>query len=111
MINGKNTAFSIDGTSALKAQACPGANAASIILPFPGVLRDSPARGIGGMLDSVATRIRQRALEILESSEMYCSLRYEDYRGCRYGVFTKNGIAVLSLALSVVAVVSLVLGA
>ena len=111
MMSGRNSALRIEGTAALKAQACPAANAGSIIIPFPGILRNSPATGIGNSLESIASRIKERALGILEASEMYCSLRFEDYRGCQYGIFTKKGVAVLSLALSMVAVVSVILGA
>lgn len=46
----------------------------------------------------------------LESSEMYCSLRYESLRGCPYNLFTQKGIAALSAGSAVIGVLSLILG-
>lgn len=47
---------------------------------------------------------------LLESSEMVCSLKYEDARGCPYGSFTPRSIAVLSTAGAFLAIVSLLVG-
>lgn len=49
--------------------------------------------------------------DVLDSSEMYCSLKYEDFHGCPYGVFTRKGIAALSSASACVAVLSIAFGA
>lgn len=49
--------------------------------------------------------------ELFKSSEMYCSLRYEDYRGCPYNKFTPRGIATLAVVCYAFAALSLVLGA
>ena len=46
--------------------------------------------------------------KMLDSSEMFCSLRFEDVKGCPYNTFTPRGIAVLSLASSIMALVSLI---
>ena len=48
-----------------------------------------------------------RLSEILSASEMYCSLKFEDVRGCPYGIFTSKGIAILSITSSLLAVISL----
>ena len=45
--------------------------------------------------------------KVIDSSEMACSLRFEDVRGCPYGIFTSEGIAILSIASSLLAVISL----
>ena len=52
-----------------------------------------------------------RVQRILESSEMYCSLKLESMGGCPYNLFTKRGIATLSAGASAIAIVSLILGA
>lgn len=49
-------------------------------------------------------------MNLVHSSEMMCSLLYEDVRGCPYNSFTPGNIAVLSLASSFLAVASLVIG-
>ena len=48
---------------------------------------------------------------IMESSEMFCSLLTEDFRGCAYHVFSNTGIATLATGSAVVAILALVLGA
>lgn len=58
-----------------------------------------------------ANRMRRAGQRFLDSSEMYCSLRYEDFHGCPYNLFTPEGIALLSGASSIVACIALVLGA
>ena len=47
----------------------------------------------------------------LESSEMYCSLRYESMKGCPYNCFNEKAIAALSSGGALIALVSLLLGA
>ena len=44
---------------------------------------------------------------ILNSSEMYCSLRYEDFRGCPYNMFDSFGIGMLAVSCSLLAALSL----
>ena len=53
-------------------------------------------------------RIADTVGKLCASSEMYCSLRFEDARGCPYNKFDAHGIAALSAANVLVAVVSLV---
>ena len=48
--------------------------------------------------------------KLLDSSEMFCSLKYEDVRGCPYNAFTPRGIAALSITSSFLAIVSLLAG-
>ena len=49
-------------------------------------------------------------MNLIDSSEMLCSLRYEDIGGCPYNTFTPRSIAVLSTLSSVMALVSLIVG-
>ncbi|MBQ9041941.1 MAG: hypothetical protein IJ111_03920 [Eggerthellaceae bacterium] len=58
-----------------------------------------------------AERKTATAKRILESSEMYCSLKLESMLGCPYNLFTKQGIAILSACSGAIAIVSLILGA
>ena len=48
---------------------------------------------------------------ILFSSEMYCSLKFEDAKGCPYNAFDNRTIAVLASASIVLGIASLALGA
>lgn len=47
---------------------------------------------------------------LVDSSEMICSLKYEDMRGCPYGSFTRHDIVEFSLTCSALAIVSLLIG-
>ena len=47
-------------------------------------------------------------VRLLESSEMYCSLRYEDVRGCPYHLFDARSIAMLATSCTACAIVSLI---
>ena len=49
-------------------------------------------------------------MNLVNSSEMACSLRYEDINGCPYNSFTPRSIAALSVSSSVMALVSLIVG-
>ena len=47
---------------------------------------------------------------LIYSSEMACSLMFEDARGCRYNVFTKPYIALLSSSCTALAIAALLIG-
>ena len=49
--------------------------------------------------------------KLIDSSEMACSLKFEDVKGCPYNSFTPKGIAALSFACSFFAIVSLFVAA
>lgn len=55
--------------------------------------------------------VRSRVYASAYSSEMFCSLMYEDYRGCPYNTFSSSQIAFMSFALCVISAVSITLGA
>ena len=61
--------------------------------------------------EDLKARASRAFRNVLESSEMYCSLKYEDFRGCAYGVFTRRGVAALSAVSCCVATLSIVAGA
>lgn len=46
---------------------------------------------------------------IADSSEMICSLKYEDVRGIPYNAFTREGIAALTAASSFFAILSILI--
>ena len=56
-------------------------------------------------------KCRKFFTNMVESSEMACSLLYEDIGGCPYNTFTPSGIAALSSLCTVFAVISLIIGA
>ena len=47
--------------------------------------------------------------KMLESSEMYCSLKYEDARGCPYNLFSPCDIATLWTVSALLSLVSLLM--
>ena len=111
-MNEKRAIFLVDGTAALD----PGFASISqkrmaTIIPFPE--RKSSSRGARceGAAASAQPSIRKRVLDVLLASEMYCSLMFEDVRGCRYGKFTPTAISVLSASSAVVAALALFFGA
>lgn len=48
---------------------------------------------------------------VLDTSEMYCSLRFEDAKGCAYHKFSSSDIALLSTLCMIISVASLIAGA
>ena len=54
---------------------------------------------------------QSRLQSVLEGSEMFCSLKTEDARGCRFDQFSYGQATFLAGASSVVAIVALLLGA
>ncbi len=111
-----NTAtFTVDGTAALKMDASSAAPKTAHIIAFPRIAETTtPANRREGL----STKVR-RAFEslhnavrrVLESSEMYCSLKFEDFRGVAYGVFSKANIKTLTVLSSIVAVLAIAFGA
>ena len=108
-MNGHGVNFYIEGTAALQMEGRSASHGKASILPFPQDMRES-RKGGADALEAIIAGINRRALDILERSEMYCSLKLEDFRGCPYHLFTKHGIAMLSAATTAVAVASIALG-
>lgn len=111
MLKARNGGFYIEGTSALKEEAWALPKGETTIIPFPAPACDKHVQRATQPTKSLASLAKQKALAILEASEMYCSLRLEDFRGCSYGIFTKGGVTMLSFAISAIAIVSVVAGA
>ena len=108
----QNVSFSINGTSALKVQHCPQRTRTATIIDFPGACHRTYSERASHpehlmLLDVVKAKVRG----VLDSSEMYCSLKFEDLRGFQYNKFNAKGIAVLSVATSFIAIVSIAVGA
>ena len=51
---------------------------------------------------------RKLFVQLLESSEMYCSLRFEDIKGCPYNLFDARSIALLATSTAACAILSLI---
>lgn len=102
-----------NGTAALEMPRYVTQPDEATIIKFPGsrqnVAGAQPNRRDGG--PKHATPKHSFLKSALESSEMYCSLKFESMRGCPYHLFTRKGVAVLSLGASAIAAVSLILGA
>lgn len=102
-----------NGTSALKMPRWAETADDAKIIMFPG-------RQTVAMQRKPAAHVQRKAAEaqpastlkrILESSEMFCSLRSESMMGCPYNLFSKQGIAALSTGAAVIAAISLAFGA
>ena len=98
--------FMVDGTAALDQDQCSRERMA-IIIPFPGKQDGREARNVS---DKPFRQIKGSLKRVLESSEMFCSLKFEDIGGCAYGMFTRAGVRALTVSCSVVAVASLIFG-
>ena len=109
--------YRIDGTAALKSQ--PVAKPA--IIPFETLSQRKQAcqnlevvRGKHFREEAGSRRnagFAKRARRVIRSSEMACSLMTESMSGCPFNVFTKQSIATLATSASLIAIVSLVIGA
>ena len=104
--------YMTDGTAALSNLCMHGSQKKPQIVAFEGgkAHREREARHTRYDRRS-SSPARSKVRQILESSEMYCSLKLEDFRGCPYRIFTTRGIAFLSGASSVLAVLSIVVAA
>ena len=103
-----------NGTAALQMPRWAETPEEAKIIVFPTSRMSSPAFQL--VTSEPKTRARHahatsKLQRILESSEMYCSLKLESMLGCPYNLFTKGGIAVLSAGASAIAIISLILGA
>ena len=110
----RNMELYVDGTSALKLSGFELAVHEPNIIPFDsraaktaGPQRESDT----GKHKSPRRNAGDALRHVLDASEMYCSLRYEDARGCPYDLFTKHNIAALAAGSTVLGVISLVFGA
>ena len=110
MANTRIMNYRIDGTAALKASEIPIENHCATIVPFPSNNRVSDKGFWGISIAQLGNVLADKVSSVLEGSEMYCSLKYEDFHGCAYRLFSRKGIAVLSATTSIIAVVAIVVG-
>lgn len=111
---GQDEIYRTEGTAALKQETSQGRSFEPRIIKFGkssvrqqtgnGNIVDTPIRSQGNSFVDIFRNV-------LNSSEMYCSLRYESMSGCPYNVFTKGGIATLSSVLTVLALIEIALSA
>ena len=114
----RDAKYFVNGTSALDMR-CKAAEASQTrIIAFPQrnivpltresaeesrVVRLSPSFGVQNARSAIRA--------VLNSSEMYCSLKYESFTGCPYDRLAKKNIALLSAGSAFIAIVSLAFGA
>ena len=105
--------FYVAGTSALKLYEYEPAQVSTArIVKLPCIERVDDPEGRASAPKKVAdaNSRQQRLKSILDASEMYCSLKTEDFRGCRYNLFSKNNVQLLATAGSAIAIISLIFG-
>ena len=103
--------FAIEGTSALKSQATEKGRNGATIIEFPRKFSSCNDAMTARLDGSFRSRILTKFRAILAASEMYCSLKFEDFRGCQYHRFNRRGIAVLTTATAMIAVAAIIAGA
>lgn len=113
-MNQNSKQFYVAGTSALKLNEIEAAIPTTArIVKLPCIERVDENRG---KKPAHAKRAQAHSHEkhlkkILDSSEMYCSLITEDFKGCSYNLFSRQNIQLLAVAGTAIAVISLVFGA
>ena len=113
----RNANYYIDGTSALDMRGVGIQSRTANVIEFP--LKRYEETKARSTSKAVKSAMRKRRFEerrntlrdILESSEMYCSLKLESFTGCPYALFSKGSIAALSVGSAAIAIVSLLFGA
>ncbi len=103
----------VNGTAALEMPRWIERPDEATIIAFPSSHRACREDGKDrpGAREEGSRNSKSQVRRMLDSSEMYCSLRFESMRGVPYHLFTNKGIAVLSTGAAVMGVVSLILGA
>ena len=105
--------FATDGTAALAPLTGSnrrGSKVVEVVAIRCGGSRKASRGAHAAPAKAPADKVKAFFRNALDSSEMYCSLKFEDFRGCPYGIFTQRGIAVLSAASSCIAVLSIAFG-
>lgn len=110
MANTRITNYRVDGTAALKVQEPPIEKHCATIVPFP-LHKQVSNKGFWGIsIAQLGNMLADKLSSALEESEMYCSLKYEDFHGCAYRLFSRKGLAVLSAMTSAIAVAAIAIG-
>ena len=119
MISKRTANLYIDGTSALKPALDVHEGHRATIIQFPGNRNHEERQRL--QLDgrpSVPTvfeatnrlSLKHLLYSVFASSEMLCSLLFEDVRGCPYHLFSRQTIAAASVAAAVFAIACIVIG-
>ena len=106
--------FATDGTAALAPLTGSnrrGSNVVEVVAIRCGGSRKASRGAHAAPAKAPADKVKAFFRNALDSSEMYCSLRYESMKGCPYNVFSERAIAALSLGGALIGIVSLLLGA
>lgn len=103
----------LNGTAALKMPRWVQSPDEAAIIAFPSSRKvaSEPARVLPDEGREAPPNPTVGLRRLLDSSEMYCSLKFESMRGVPYGLFTQKGIAALSAGAAAIGLASLVLGA
>ena len=108
----RNATFYTDGTSALSiGQHRPRTSSARII-KFEKRETINEGAGVEPRVLPVTPERKpsSRFRDILESSEMYCSLRLESMLGCPYKMLSTQNVACIAVGSTVIGLISLILG-
>ena len=104
--------YRVEGTSALQPAYVEPVQKVGHILPFPGNSNiNTETSVLITKSGSFAYTVKKCIQSALDASEMYCSLRFEDFKGVPYRVFTKRGVAALSVSSAALACIAIIVGA
>lgn len=107
------TKFYVDGTAALKPKRHSQSLDNSTFVAFKGSSRHDRTRLQRNQAAKPASAPHAKTVlqDVLERSEMACSLLTEDVKGVSYGLFTSGNIASISTACAIIAILSIAFGA
>ena len=106
------TKFYVDGTAALKPKRYSQSLDSGTFVAFKGSSQHNRTRLQRNQAESGSDpRAKSILQDVLERSEMACSLLTEDVKGVSYGLFTPSNIASISTACAIIAIISIAIGA
>ena len=106
------TKFYVDGTAALKPKRYSQSLDNGTFVAFKGSSQHNRTRLQRNQAESGSDpRAKSILQDVLERSEMACSLLIEDVKGVSYGLFTPSNIASISTACAIIAIISIAIGA
>ena len=106
------TKFYVDGTAALKPKRYSQSLDDSSFVAFRGSSQHSHMRPQRNQVKSgSAPHAKSILQDVLERSEMACSLLTEDVKGVSYGRLTSGNIVSISTACAIIAIISIAFGA
>lgn len=110
---GKSTTkFYVDGTAALKPKRYSKSFDDGMFVAFKGSSQHNHARSQRNQLKpGSAPHAKSVLQDVIERSEMACSLLTEDVKGVSYGRLTSGNIVSISTACAIIAIISIAIGA